>query len=98
MVPPWGRGSSSRGRIHGRNALSGGSGGHGGGDSGGLNCSGGGGGGRAWIGAVSRGRRRAAHPRPVAVSSMGLRHGWAREGEEVERNTSKPGNENLKRK
>ena len=39
MVPPWGRGSSNRGGTHGRNVLSGGSGGcmsrHDGGGSGG---------------------------------------------------------------
>ena len=28
MVPPWGRGSSSRGRTYGRNVLSGSSGGY----------------------------------------------------------------------
>ena len=102
MVPPWGGGSSSRGRIHGGNALSGRSGGcrsrqgggHGGGCSGGWNCSGDED--RACNGAAGRGRRRAAHPRLVAMTFMGLRHGWAREREEVERKTSKHGNEDLK--
>ena len=29
-----------------------------------------------------------AHPRAESVSSVGIYHGWAREGEEVERGTS----------
>ena len=43
---------------------------------------------QAWIGAVGKGRGGATHPRPESVSSEGLHHGWAREGEEVERATS----------
>ena len=81
MVPPWGRGSSSRGRTHGRNDLSGGSGGcrsrH--------RSDGSGGGSRNWVGAAGKGRRRLPHYGPEAVSSVRLHHGWAREGEEMER-------------
>ena len=77
MVPPWGRGSSSRGRTHGRNVLRSGSGGgrsrHG--DDGS----------EAKVGAADRGRRRLPHSRPEAVSSARLHHSWAREGEEMER-------------
>ena len=92
-------GSSSRGRTHDRTALSSnkssGRGRQGGGSGrGGWNCNSGCG--RAWIGAVDRGRRRAVRPRTVVVSSAGLHHGWAREGEEVEKRISKHGNENLK--
>ena len=83
MVPPWGRGSS-RGRTHGRNVLSGSSGGcrsrHGDGSSGGHDdnnggwrCSGGGS--RAQVGAAGRGKRRLPHSRPEAMSSACLYHG-----------------------
>ena len=85
MVPPWGRGSSSRGRTHGRNVLSSGSGDymsrHGGGDSGGHYDDNN----RAWVGASDRGRRRLPHSRPEAVSSARLHHGWVGKGEEMER-------------
>ena len=95
MVPPWGRGSNSKGITYGRNVLSddsggcksrhgdGGSGGHSGGGSGGWRCSGGGS--RAWVGAADRGRRRLPHSRPKTMSFARLHHGWAREGEEMER-------------
>ena len=87
MVPPWDRGSNSRGRTHGKNALSGGSGGyksrHGDGGSGGWRCSSDDI--RAWVGATDRGRRRVPHSRPEAVSSARLHHGCAVEGEEMER-------------
>ena len=85
MVPHWGRGSNSRGRTHGRNALSGDSGGcrsrHGGGGGGGHD----GGGSRAWVGARRRGRRRLPHSGPEAMSFAHLHHVWAGEGEEMER-------------
>ena len=75
MVPPWGKGSSSRGRTHDRNVLSGGSGG----------CRSRGGGSRAWVGAAGRGRRRPPHSGLKVVSFALLHHGWAGEGEEMER-------------
>ena len=40
------------------------------------------------------GRRGIAHPRPKSVSSMDLHHGWAREGEDEERELQ-TGNENV---
>ena len=92
MVPPWGMGSSSRGRTHGKNVLSGGSrtrhgdgssGGHGSGDSGGCRCSDGGT--RAWVGAAGRGRRSLPHFGPEAVSTACLHHGWAGERDEEDR-------------
>ena len=91
IVPSQGRGGNSRNRAHGRDALSGGSGG---GSRGGWvysNSSGRGRGGwdysgnGAWIRAAGRGRRGMDHPRSETVSSSGLHHGWAREGEEEER-------------
>ena len=84
VVSPRGRGSSTRemgGRSsreepHSSTALSG------------SRSRNGDGGGRAWIGSACRGRGVAAHPSPEGVSSAGLHHDWAREGEEVERGTS----------
>ena len=55
------------------------------GSHGGWDCSDG----EAWIRAAGRGRRGMTHPRPESVSSAGLHHGGTREGEEVERGTSK---------
>ena len=92
VVPAWGRDSSSRGRTHGRNVLSGDRRRHGGSDSGGGRSSGGsgswrysGGGSRARVGSAGRGRRRLPHSGPEAVSSAHLHHGWTGEGEEMER-------------
>ena len=85
MVPPWGRGSSSRGRTHGRNILSSGSGSymsrHGGGCSGGHGDDDN----KAWVGASGRGRRRVPHYGPEAVSFTRLHHGCVGEGGEKER-------------
>ena len=83
MIPPWGRGSSSRGIAYGRNVLSGGRSRHGGGSSGGCRC--GGDGNRARVGGVGRGKRRLPHFGLEAMSSARLHHGWAGEGEEIER-------------
>ena len=88
MVPAWGRSNNNRGmgsssslcRTHNRTAL--GSGKGGGGSRRGHNNDGGG---RARVGPAGRGRRGAAHPRSEVVSSTRLHHGWAREGEEMER-------------
>ena len=93
MVSPWGRGistrgmggKSSRGGAHRRTALNDSWGRHGGGGGRSWRC---GCGDRAWIGAAGRGRGGAAHLRPEGVPSAGLHHGWAREGEEVERGSS----------
>ena len=85
MVPPWGRGSSSRGRTHGRNVLSGGIGEgrsrHDDGDDNSGGCRYSGRGSRVKVGATGRGRRRPPHSGPEAVSSARLHHGWAGEGE-----------------
>ena len=72
MVPPRGRGSDSRSRTHGKDALSGGSK-----SSGGWS--------RAVVGAVDRGRRRLPHSGSKVVSFACLHHGWVGEGEEMER-------------
>ena len=83
VVSPRGRGSrgmggrSSRGGAHNSTALSGNTSRHGGGSRSGWNSSGGCG--RAWIGAVGKGRGGAAHPMLESVSSAGLHHCWARE-------------------
>ena len=55
---------------------------HGCGGSGGYNSDSGR---RAKVGAADRGRRRLHHSRPKAVSSASLHHGWAGEGEEMEK-------------
>ena len=92
------KGRSSRGGAHSNTTLSDSRDRHGGGGGrGGWNGDGGsrdrswrsGGHGRAWIGAVGKGRGRVAYPRPEGVSPAGLHHGWAREREEVDRGTSK---------
>ena len=83
IVPPRGRGSDSRSRTHGRDALSGGSGDGRSRHGGGSRSSGGGS--RAWVGAAGRRRRRLPHSGPEAVSSARLQHGWVGEGEEMER-------------
>ena len=86
MVPPWGRSSSNKGmesssslyRTHGKIALGNGGGGSRRGHSSGD-------GGRAKVGPADRGRRGAAHPRSEALSSARLHHGYAREGDDMER-------------
>ena len=63
---------------HGRIALSSGNGGSG-------SKRGHSRGGRARVGLACRGRRGATHSRSEVVSSARLRHGWAREREEMKR-------------
>ena len=75
MVPPRGRGSNSRSRTHGRDALSNGSSG----------CNSSGGGTRARARAIDKGRRRLSYSRLKVVSSVHLHHGWVVEGEDIER-------------
>ena len=95
MVPPRGRGSDSRRRTHGRDALSGGGRIRHGCDSGdgfrsrhdddssGSRISDGGS--KAMVRATGRGRRRLLHYGKEVVSSTRLHHGWVGEGEEMER-------------
>ena len=94
MVPPWGKGSSSRSRTHGRDALSGGNCGGGGsrhGGGGSWHDSGGSGSCRSKHGddnngyRRSRGRRILPHFGPKAVSYAHFHHGWVGEGEKMER-------------
>ena len=93
-VPAWGTSSSNRGlgsgknlcRTHDKTVITSGSGScrsrHGsGGNGGGSN----GGGRRAKVGTTGRGRIRLPHSGPEAMSSTRLYHGWAGEGEEMER-------------
>ena len=83
VVSPRGRGCSargiggrcSRGETHSSTALSGSRG------SGWRH----GGGGRSWVGAAGRGRGGKAYLGLKSVSSAGLHHARAREGEEMER-------------